>query len=293
MTTNNYIWPAMHDKRHRFGFNGQEKDDEITGVTGSHLDFGARIYDSRIGRWLSMDPLTSYYPDLSPYCFAGNTPIMAVDKEGKYIYVVVKSWDAENNKAVIKVIKANSIEDLAEISGASTLYKTESGKALIDSYMQDSENDIYLTEYNNSNDVNEDGNLVGGITNFNEAEDKSIDENTGFDLNKVDENSKVRYKNFKGIVPRKDAKTSSFIAINQAATDVYTNGQPLGSDNISSVRKGFAKTIAHEIFAHVKLSIKGVPVGKQHEVYGEKYQGNYTKEGSDAERINNEIDKVE
>ncbi|MFH2095809.1 MAG: hypothetical protein ABIJ16_08895, partial [Bacteroidota bacterium] len=42
---------------HRFGFNGQEKDDEITGVTGSHLDFGARIYDARIGRLLSIDPL--------------------------------------------------------------------------------------------------------------------------------------------------------------------------------------------------------------------------------------------
>ncbi|MEI6765621.1 MAG: hypothetical protein WCM76_08265 [Bacteroidota bacterium] len=38
---------------YRFGFNGQEKDDEITGVTGSDYDFGARIYDARVGRWMS------------------------------------------------------------------------------------------------------------------------------------------------------------------------------------------------------------------------------------------------
>ena len=31
------------------GFNGKENDDEIKGV-GNSLDFGARMYDSRLGR---------------------------------------------------------------------------------------------------------------------------------------------------------------------------------------------------------------------------------------------------
>lgn len=75
MFINTHIWPAMHDKRHCFGFNGKEKDDEITGQTGSHLDFGARIYDSRIGRWMACDPKKSIYTDLSPYQFCGNNPI--------------------------------------------------------------------------------------------------------------------------------------------------------------------------------------------------------------------------
>jgi RHS repeat-associated protein len=42
-------------------------DNEIDGVSGSKLDFGARIYDSRLGRFLSPDPYSNYFPDMSPY----------------------------------------------------------------------------------------------------------------------------------------------------------------------------------------------------------------------------------
>jgi len=49
-----------------FGFNGQEMDDEIQG-DGNSYDFGARTYDSRLGRWLSVDPQANSYPSYSPY----------------------------------------------------------------------------------------------------------------------------------------------------------------------------------------------------------------------------------
>ncbi len=45
-------------------------------------DFGARIYDARVGRFLSVDPLTKEYPELTPYQFAGNMPIWAIDLDG-------------------------------------------------------------------------------------------------------------------------------------------------------------------------------------------------------------------
>lgn len=45
-------------------------------------DFGARMYDARVGRFLSLDPLTKEYPELSPYQFAGNMPIWAIDIDG-------------------------------------------------------------------------------------------------------------------------------------------------------------------------------------------------------------------
>jgi hypothetical protein len=41
-----------------------------------------RIYDSRLGRFLSVDPLTKSYPWYTPYQFAGNTPIWAIDLDG-------------------------------------------------------------------------------------------------------------------------------------------------------------------------------------------------------------------
>jgi hypothetical protein len=45
-----------------------------------------RIYDPRLGRFLSVDPLTKSYPHYAPYQFAGNMPIMAIDLDGKEIY---------------------------------------------------------------------------------------------------------------------------------------------------------------------------------------------------------------
>ena len=68
--------------KYRFGFNGKEKDDEISG-NGNSYDFGARIYDPRIGRWLSVDPLQKKYPNLTPYNAFENNPVVFKDIEGK------------------------------------------------------------------------------------------------------------------------------------------------------------------------------------------------------------------
>lgn len=71
----------------RYGFNGMEKDNELKG-DGNSLDFGARIYDSRIGRFLSLDPHASNYASLSDYVFVGNMPINAIDPDGRDIVVL-------------------------------------------------------------------------------------------------------------------------------------------------------------------------------------------------------------
>jgi RHS repeat-associated protein len=66
---------------YRYGFNGKEKDDEIKGE-GLQYDYGFRIYDPRIGKFLSTDPLFAGYPYYTPYQFAGNRPIWAIDLDG-------------------------------------------------------------------------------------------------------------------------------------------------------------------------------------------------------------------
>jgi RHS repeat-associated protein len=66
---------------YRFGFNGQEKDNEVKGI-GNSINYLARIYDSRLGRFMSIDPLTNKFPYYTPYQFAGNTPIQAIDLDG-------------------------------------------------------------------------------------------------------------------------------------------------------------------------------------------------------------------
>ena len=64
---------------YRYGFNGKENDkDAGEGIQ----DYGMRIYDNRLGKFLSVDPLFNRYAFYSPYHFAGNTPIQAIDVDG-------------------------------------------------------------------------------------------------------------------------------------------------------------------------------------------------------------------
>ncbi|WP_121356798.1 RHS repeat-associated core domain-containing protein [Flavisolibacter nicotianae] len=70
------------DGGYRYGFNGKEQDPEVSS-DGNQYDYGFRIYDPRIGRFKSVDPLTASYPWYTPYQFAGNKPIMNVDMDGK------------------------------------------------------------------------------------------------------------------------------------------------------------------------------------------------------------------
>jgi len=69
------------EDKYRYGFNGKENDNEIKGA-GNQQDYGMRIYDPRLGRFLSTDPITAKYPMLTPYQFASNTPIQAIDRDG-------------------------------------------------------------------------------------------------------------------------------------------------------------------------------------------------------------------
>lgn len=66
---------------YRYGFNGKENDNEVKGE-GNQQDYGLRIYDPRLGRFLSVDPLTKSYPHYTPYSYAGNKPIKFIDLDG-------------------------------------------------------------------------------------------------------------------------------------------------------------------------------------------------------------------
>ncbi|MBP7399737.1 MAG: hypothetical protein KA954_09145 [Chitinophagales bacterium] len=79
MLTPGRTWSAGSE--YRFGFQNQESDDEISGE-GNTIAFNYRMYDSRIGRFFSIDPLTMDYPWNSPYNFSENRVIDAFELEG-------------------------------------------------------------------------------------------------------------------------------------------------------------------------------------------------------------------
>ncbi|MFK7747823.1 MAG: RHS repeat domain-containing protein [Kordia sp.] len=61
---------------YRYAYQGQEKDIE----TGKEA-FELRLWDSRIGRWLTTDPAGQY---ASPYLGMGNDPVNGIDSDGAF-----------------------------------------------------------------------------------------------------------------------------------------------------------------------------------------------------------------
>ena len=79
LTTSGRKYPSTI--KYRYGFNGKEYDNEVKGE-GNQQDYGMRIYDPRLVRFLSVDPITEEYPELTPYQFASNRPIDGIDLDG-------------------------------------------------------------------------------------------------------------------------------------------------------------------------------------------------------------------
>lgn len=63
-----------------YQYNDKEMLDENTGL--DWYDYGFRSYDPQIGRFPQLDPLTDYYPELTPYQYASNDPITNDDLDG-------------------------------------------------------------------------------------------------------------------------------------------------------------------------------------------------------------------
>ena len=83
------MMPGRNDNtpEYRYGYNGMEKDDEVTEQSGTSYDFGARFYNPRVGRWLSVDPVSRKQPGWSPYKAMFDNPMVYSDPDGKTEYL--------------------------------------------------------------------------------------------------------------------------------------------------------------------------------------------------------------
>jgi RHS repeat-associated protein len=103
---------SQANTKYRYGFNGKENDKDIS---EGGQDYGMRIYDVRIAKFLSVDPLTRSYPWYTPYQFAGNSPISNIDLDGAEPDPVVSKISTQAPKPILKVVTKNGVAQSAKV----------------------------------------------------------------------------------------------------------------------------------------------------------------------------------
>ena len=82
---------------YRYFFNGQEGDNEVFGEV-ANFGYEFRQYDSRLGRWWSVDPKWNEYLGVSPYVFCNGSPVMLVDLKGEDASETSSLWTGTEKK---------------------------------------------------------------------------------------------------------------------------------------------------------------------------------------------------
>jgi len=105
-----YISLSYDIPHYRNLFNGQEVDNEVYGE-GAVLGYEFRQYDTRIGRWWSVDPMADNYPSTSHYAFCRNNPILFMDPNGAFdTRAEARQYRKDHHTGGI--IKKNSARDI-------------------------------------------------------------------------------------------------------------------------------------------------------------------------------------
>ena len=98
LTSKHTDFSTLYRGNHRYGFQGQESDNEVKGEGNNSLNFKYRMHDPRIGRFFAVDPLAYKYVYNSPYAFSENRVIDAFELEG--LEMVRGTISAEKSKDI-------------------------------------------------------------------------------------------------------------------------------------------------------------------------------------------------
>jgi RHS repeat-associated protein len=178
---------GQEDNSYRYGLNGMEKDNEIKSGEGNSYDFGARILDPRIGRWLTRDPKESDFANMSSYCSMANNPIRNVDNDGK----IVKLYNSEGT-LVATISKGKMVIEKGHETSA-ILMNYLSAKAYFGdntTFFEDVENDGGILEIQHAKHPAGGGSFqpdsksivftdANGDGKMNESEESSMDSQSG------------------------------------------------------------------------------------------------------------------
>lgn len=131
--------PGYLKDSYRFGFNGQEKDDEVYGATGSSYTAEFWQYDTRIARRWNPDPIVKHHE--SRYAAFANSPIWIIDQFGADSTIYLYSKIDDQGNAMYSMDQLNTMateaQNIANLNGldyvkfkATTLHDLETNKDL-------------------------------------------------------------------------------------------------------------------------------------------------------------------
>ncbi len=95
MTQKNYNTSGTNYQQNKYLYNGKEiQDDVLGGVSLGLYDYGARMYDPALGRFMTQDAYAEKYISMTPYQYGANNPIKYIDVNGDSTYLVI--WATED-----------------------------------------------------------------------------------------------------------------------------------------------------------------------------------------------------
>ena len=120
---------SYSSEKYRYGFNGKENDRGNWSSTQLVQDYGMRLYNPALGRFLSVDPISKQFPWYTPYQFAGNKPIIAIDLDG--LEEFVKTYIHDSTKGTVSNVSVSYDLSERDLEGANIhsihIYKNDAG----------------------------------------------------------------------------------------------------------------------------------------------------------------------
>jgi RHS repeat-associated protein len=140
LTFNSYRRENSVDQN--FKFNGKEEQTELD---LGWLDFGARMYQPEIGKWISQDPLADERSDYSPYNFVLNNPISRIDPDG-----MLDDYAMNTQTGAIGLIKKtdDATDRLVDAKDNTTVIADKVDKGLLSDGQNIKQNGLETTKVN-------------------------------------------------------------------------------------------------------------------------------------------------